>query len=191
VKKTILLLLCGFAFLLAAGCGGGEQGATVTEITQPQAAADEDDVKTGDILSDWRREEVRGEGGEFAFTYGDESFTSQWGYADFRYFTVARQSKLTLLSNPVGAENFPRLRIVASSDIRNAEELIGKTITADKFNLKLEKKKGAGIKGAGTVVIDAISEGFVQGSFNATMEDGSSMSGTFRAMLNLAEDIEE
>jgi hypothetical protein len=147
-------------------------------------------VRTGDVLGDWRRDPARGEGGEFAFTFGEQSISGDWGYADFRYFPGSDLGRLTLLNNPLGGEHFPVLRIVASAKAISVEELIGKTFATDKINLKMEKKKKSGIRADGTVTVIAISDSMIEGTFSAVTEDGEKLDGSFRARVHLAEEAE-
>lgn len=165
--------------LCAVGCG--EEQPTVVQTEEPAAAK----VKTGDILSEWRKEAARGEGGAFVFTYGEQNFSTEWGYVDFRTFNNKDASRLTLLSNPLKEGQFPVLRIAISSELQAIEEFIGNTVQSERITLKLEKKKKAGIKGTGSVTINAITDGFMEGSFTAELENGQKVEGTFKARLNL------
>lgn len=169
---------------LAVACGGAPQ--QPAEVSADQAG-EEDGTKTKDVLSESRRDETLGEGGQFVFTTGEQSFTVDWGYADFRYFQASKNSRLTLLSNPVGGDKLPLLRIYVPSEVTAVEEFIGKTVEAEKINLKLEKKKQSGVKGTAQVTIKAISDGFIEGSFTGQLENGESIEGTFKARLFLPE----
>lgn len=180
VRKTsifIITLLILFAF----GCGENAEPVEVVDV--PEAAT----VKTKDIMSEMRKNEDLGAGGEFLFTYNGEEFAVNWGYADFRVFEATNNSRLTLLSNAVGGESFPILRLLVPGTVAKAEELIGQTAKAEKLTLKFEKKKKSGLKGSGQVTITAITEGFIEGTFSGEMENGSKIEGKFRAKLNLPE----
>ena len=186
VKKTTITfgILLGLT-LFAAGCGEEQQPVQVVESAQPKER-----VNTGDVLGEWRRDAGRFEGGQFSFSHGEETYSTSWGYADFRHFKAAESARLTLLNNPLGGEDLPILRVVISAKVAGPEELIGQTVEIEKINLKLEKGRKSGIKGTGTVTIDAIGDGYIEGSVSAELEDGNKLEATFRAMLNLAEDAE-
>ena len=185
MKKTTILfgVLLGLV-MITVGCGQEQEPVQVVESIQPE----KEKVNTGDILGEWRRDAGRFEGGQFSFTHGEETYSTSWGYADFRLFKAAENAKVTLLNNPLGGEDLPILRIVIGAKVAGPEELIGQTLEVEKLNLKLEKGRKSGIKGTGTVTVDAIGDGYIEGSFTAELEDGNKLEGTFRAMLNLAGD---
>ena len=180
MKKSIIYIITLF-LLFAFGCGESAEPVEVVDV--PEAST----VKTKDIMSEMRKNSDLGEGGEFVFNFNGEEFAVDWGYADFRVFDATNNSRLTLLSNPVGGDQFPILRMLIPSTYATVEEFIGQTVNVEKITLKFEKKKKSGLKGAGELKITAITEGYIEGTFTGQVGKDQNIEGKFKAKINLPE----
>lgn len=165
--------------VLAAGCGGDQNGEAVLPIDTQDAG---EVVKLGAVLQD----PLSGEGGSFSITYGEESIATEWGGAAFRVFPGGLRSKLLIMCNPQNGEELPIIRIVVSSELVSFEEFIDKAIEG-KFVIKLEKSRGSADKGDGTLTITSTDSDFITGDFSAELESGKMLQGTFNAKINMRE----
>lgn len=173
---------CLAMVLLLSAC----EGETPPITTQERQEADS-------IFTQMRRDEALGEGGWFAFTYGTEEFRTEWGYADFHIRASQEESRITLLSNPIGNTAFPLLRIVLFGPHRNLADYAGATVESRRAILKLEAQRGSGIPGAVSVTINAVEGEWIEGTFAGEISgDGEAarpIEGSFRARVNIPEEL--
>jgi hypothetical protein len=185
VKTTVLVhggLATAVLFvLLASGCGG--QPVEVIDSSAEPAGA-------GSAFKEMRRDETLGEGGWFKFTFGAVEYPTEWGYADLHPSIGDNGVRLTLLNNPIGGGSFPLLRIVIFAEATDVTALQGTTLADQTIVLKMEKKKGRGYDGKVSITFTTVGEGWIEGSFNGTVEaegQAQPIQGSFKAHLNLPE----
>jgi hypothetical protein len=184
VRTWIKLLSPVIVVLFIAACGGGEKPTVVK--TEPKEKGKSEKINT---LKDWRKDEQRGEGGAFEFTLGEEQYKTEWGYADFRILPVKEESRLIILSNPVGSKDFPKLRLDVSSKLKDLKEFPGGNPhqAGVSVRVSLDVKKGEGYEGAAGLNIDQVDEEFVAGTFTGEVDvEGQKVpiAGSFKARLN-------
>lgn len=190
--KYIVAAFFVFA-LLFAGCSGdsGQESEEPGPVTRIEGKKD---VVVSEQLQQMRRDDELGDGGMFQIdinSNGEQTaaYTTQWGYADQRNFRNRGNAKLTLFSNPPGGDDMPVLRMVVKLDTQSLEEYIGQTLELANVNFREEKGQGLEtIKGEGSIIIEAIVDEMVQGTFDVTLENGDNLTGSFKAVFNMVEE---
>jgi hypothetical protein len=184
VRTWIKFLSPVIAVTFFAACGGGETP-TVVKTEQKEKGKSEK-INT---LKDWRKDEQRGEGGSFEFTLGEEQYKTEWGYADFRILPAKDESRLIILSNPVGSKDFPKLRLDVSSTLKDIKDFTGGNPHQAGVSLRvsLDVKKGEGYEGTAVLNVDQVDDEFVAGTFSGDVNaEGQKIpiKGSFKARLN-------
>ena len=182
-KKSVLIGLAAAVAVIIASCGGEE----------PEVVTGEEASGLGTVFKDMRRNTELGEGGWFKFTFESVEYPTEWGYADFHPTSAQVKSRLVLLNNPIGGDQFPLLRLVVFSQVANAADLLGQTLEDQMISLKMEKKKGKGLEGTASVTFTAVDESWLEGNFSGSVVgDGETkeVTGSFKVRLNTPEELQ-
>jgi hypothetical protein len=193
--KKLMIVGVILAAVFMVSCGSQETA--VEDQAEPLVIDDQQvagETNYEEIFKQMRREVERGEGGEFVIVLKSDAeevttFTTEYGYVDQRIFELEDTSKLTFFANAPESGNWPYLRLITPLESTSVEEYIGETLEAKSLLFKTEEQKDEPMtKGDATVTIENIIDGMMKGTFEGTLEDGRSISGSFTARINKLEE---
>lgn len=142
------------------------------------------DEEKGELFEQ-RRDPSNGIHGWFAFEADSREYRSEWGYADTELLPGGNRMRLTLLSSPVASDFYPVLRIIVLSKTKTVDELLGQELKIQRVRIRLnpETERNISGRGAGTVILDAREEGWLEGRYEFEL-DNAKVRGTFRARFH-------
>jgi len=91
----------------------------------------------------------------------------------------------TLLSSPVGSEQYPNLRLIIQLKPKPLGEYLGEALRLQRARLRLnpESERLEAGRGSGEVVIEKLYDGWLEGRFKFLL-DGENVSGTFKVRFH-------